>query len=671
MLPDQYHSTDEIQRVKATVRNTMMEARRQKIADSRDFIERVENPSPAMRARVPITALIADGIALARDMEAIAALDSQEEKLAALRTAVRPYLQLVRENEICSHTGHKISDIWRYFRFTWSTPAETTPGRTLLYLIRDAARPYHPIMGLASLENASIKIKDRDDYIHWTFDAFKLEVETAADDKAVRESFGRLLGYIQVALKDISIEGLCTEKERENPTPRLLQKLAAIAARSVQEREVALREWGERDEDSDDSIIERSELGNISRAAVDALYRRKRAEQLGRLLSARRALQNILGEPNFSSRWHDFLNSESGQTAIRAAFLAQKSRHVGTSILELNVCGAIPPYNELLAGKLVALVALSPHVVSDYRQRYGNRPSDIASRLKGENVIRPAELVFLGTTSLYRAGTSQYNRLKLPAGLLCSGAPAVRWERLGETTGYGTLHISRLTLQCLEEVENEGGVSLINNIFGEGPSPKLRLIRQGITDIFEPGQRDVLDELTKHSMGRLVYGAWLAVNGRAYLNGSIDHPTYYFDQSLDPIEGTERIVDYWRERWLLPRLNYQEALDRVAAFRPESLYVSKDVPKKEEIRYKLISAEVAIMTEWAANDQGTLRNFLRNLYRGSSAYADYMDSDRLNSIHVDTGLDKAIVDAVSEGKSIVLTGNPGDGKMSSTRKTEH
>src|SRR5204862_3129415 len=106
-----------------------------------------------------------------------------------------------------------------------------------------------------------------------------------------------------------------------------------------------------------------------------------------------------------------------------AAFLAQKSRHVGTSILELNVCGAIPPYNELLAGKLVALVALSPQVVSDYRQRYGNRPSDIASRLKGENVIRPAELVFLGTTSLYRAGTRQYNRLKLQAGLLCSRAP--------------------------------------------------------------------------------------------------------------------------------------------------------------------------------------------------------------------------------------------------------
>lgn len=81
-----------------------------------------------------------------------------------------------------------------------------------------------------------------------------------------------------------------------------------------------------------------------------------------------------------------------------------KNRHVGTSILELNVCGAIPPYNELLAGKLVALLMLSPTVLNDYRQRYGNRASDILSRMKGEEVIRPADLAFIGTISLYNDG---------------------------------------------------------------------------------------------------------------------------------------------------------------------------------------------------------------------------------------------------------------------------
>jgi S-DNA-T family DNA segregation ATPase FtsK/SpoIIIE len=38
-------------------------------------------------------------------------------------------------------------DIWRYFRLTWSTPSESTPGRTIKYLIRDAAHPNHAVMG--------------------------------------------------------------------------------------------------------------------------------------------------------------------------------------------------------------------------------------------------------------------------------------------------------------------------------------------------------------------------------------------------------------------------------------------------------------------------------------------------------------------------------------------
>ena len=54
----------------------------------------------------------------------------------------------------------------------------------------------------------------------------------------------------------------------------------------------------------------------------------------------------------------------------------------------------------------------------DYKLRYQDRESDIASKLKGEKVVRPAELVFIGTTSLYNVGSSQYNRLRLPKGLL-------------------------------------------------------------------------------------------------------------------------------------------------------------------------------------------------------------------------------------------------------------
>lgn len=658
-LVNQVQDDAEKNAVKASVRGAMADARRHLILKAREFIERMENPSPNSRARVPITALIADGEALAADLSLIAQLPGRHAQLSALRQTVRPYLQLVRENEICPETGLRLGDIWRYFRLTWATPAENTPGRTLLYLIRDAGRPYHPVMGIASLENAPIRITSRDDHLGWSLKAFRQQLESSDD---VRKHFERLLNYIRAAIDDISLHGLCTPEECEQPSDQLLQRLAAIAERATKDREEALRLWSLGSENRDEDIFqEKSELGNIPKAAEEALYRRKRADQLGRLLVARRVIQELVARTDLESIWYTLVDREHVQTAIRTALQAQKSRHIGTSILELNVCGAIPPYNEILGGKLVALVMLSPQVVSDYRHRYGDRPSDIASRLKGEHVVRPAELVYVGTTSLYRVGSSQYNRLKLPAGILRDQAPEVRWELVGETTGYGTLHISRLTLQCLEEVAYDGGVTHVNHVFGEGPSPKLRIIRQALDTMFEPGQREVTYEFQKHAMVRLVYGCFLTTNARAYLLGEADNPEYYFEPSIDPLEGTERIVDYWRERWLLSRIQYGPALDRIKNFDPKTLLLSNELSSKDEPTYQpiLVGGEEIP----GVMDKGKeLRDFVRNLYRGSSAYADRIDLALLNAIHVPTDLDVEIVKAVEAGKSVILTGNPGDGK---------
>ena len=49
-------------------------------------------------------------------------------------------LQLVEADKRCELTGVKLADIWRYFRFTWSLPYNTSPGRNLYFLIRDAGQ---------------------------------------------------------------------------------------------------------------------------------------------------------------------------------------------------------------------------------------------------------------------------------------------------------------------------------------------------------------------------------------------------------------------------------------------------------------------------------------------------------------------------------------------------
>jgi hypothetical protein len=57
-----------------------------------------------------------------------------------------------------------------------------------------------------------------------------------------------------------------------------------------------------------------------------------------------------------------------------------------------------------------------------------------------------------------------------------------------------------------------------------------------------------------------------------------------------------------------------------------------------------------------------LYNYIKSSYRGVGAFADGTKDELLKNIHIKTKLDVAIVNAVTSGKDVVLTGNPGDGK---------
>lgn len=407
-----------------------------------DFINRMENPGVNKQS---ISALIADGAELANRME------QAHSGEMAVEDAIRPYLQLVRENERDEYTGLKISEIWRYCRLTWSTPAETTPGRTMQYLIRDAAHPMHAIIGIASLENCAVQITCRDDYIGWNQKAFVDKIITVDNDSAKKE-FEQLLVYLEEGITGIDYSELCTEMVVKNPTDTDIQLLLDEASKC---RAKSSTTFAANEVESDIDEVEKSDLGSISIDTEKALYRRKRAEQLARLLSAKKTIRDIINADDFDEIWRDFCKSEAGNSAIRSALVAQKTKHIGSSLMELNVCGAIPPYNEILGGKLVALLATSPQVVHDYKERYADKASEIASRLKGKPVCRPADLVYVGTTSLYYVGSSQYNRLKIPGSVFDTDFDIV-WKRLGMTIGFGTMHISKATTMSLTEATSDG-----------------------------------------------------------------------------------------------------------------------------------------------------------------------------------------------------------------------
>ena len=106
----------------------------------------------------------------------------------------------------------------------------------------------------------------------------------------------------------------------------------------------------------------------------------------------------------------------------------------------------------MLGGKLVALLLLSPQVAADNHRRYGAEPAIIRSQLRNAPVVPDNTLVWLGTTSLFSHGSSQYERLRLPAGAIAPEQEEIRYRYLGETTGYGTVQFADDTVRALNNV---------------------------------------------------------------------------------------------------------------------------------------------------------------------------------------------------------------------------
>ena len=86
------------------------------------------------------------------------------------------------------------------------------------------------------------------------------------------------------------------------------------------------------------------------------------------------------------------------------------------------------------------------------------------------------------------------------------------------TIGFGTMHISKATTLSLTEATSDG-FNRINHVFGEGASPKMRLLTMAIRELIEATNEDSKD-FSKHAMSRIVYGACLASNTSDYLLGN-------------------------------------------------------------------------------------------------------------------------------------------------------
>ena len=143
---------------------------------------------------------------------------------------------------------------------------------------------------------------------------------------------------------------------------------------------------------------------------------------------------------------------------------------------------------------------------------------------------------------------------------------------MGITEGYGTVYFSkRTTAAMMRMLELQDGGRRINNIFGEGTSPRFRLISRGLSSL---GIRS--DAFLKHYSPRIVYSIELARNTNEFLCGISDELDYPFDiNSPESVsQRTQEMVDFWYTRWLEKRLTSVNIIERLNQFDLNSVLVS-------------------------------------------------------------------------------------------------
>ena len=197
------------------------------------------------------------------------------------------------------------------------------------------------------------------------------------------------------------------------------------------------------------------------------------------------------------------------------------------NVLDAYVLGAIPPYNTLLGGKLVASLIKSCEVRDAFRSRYKKTKGVISQKNKN------AELCLVTTTSAL-GRSSIYNRLKLDNQKI--------FTSIGFTAGWGHFHIPENIFNKIREyLACSGDKYADNHKFGDGPNWKLRALRKTLRQI------GMNPDILKHGIAREVFVCPLATNVKQLLLGEHIRPSF---SGLKTVDEISQLV---KKRWIIPR----------------------------------------------------------------------------------------------------------------------
>jgi len=223
-----------------------------------------------------------------------------------------------------------------------------------------------------------------------------------------------------------------------------------------------------------------------------------------------------LGDPVFS------LGSRDDWVGWDTETKKQRLYHV----LDAFALGAVPPYNRLMCGKLVAMLALSDPVRQAFRTRYSGRETVISGQVR-----RPYLALLTTTSALGRS--SIYNRIRIDG--------VAYWHRLGATGGWGDFHFSNGVYSDIRAyAERWCKPTAKKEPWGDGYRNKREVIRKVLPKI------GLSTNLANHGIQREVYAAPLGRDALPFLRNEVQRPLFF----------NWTVRDLWeafRTRWFLKR----------------------------------------------------------------------------------------------------------------------
>lgn len=244
--------------------------------------------------------------------------------------------------------------------------------------------------------------------------------------------------------------------------------------------------------------------------------------------------------------------------------LSVRDNHIGwdvkarterlVNILDAYVLGALPPYNMLLGGKLVASLIRTRDIYDDFTKAYGKTTGIISGKEKNARLLAV-------TTSSSLGRSSVYNRLKLNK--------TDYLTPIGYTGGWGHFHIPDDLFAELRKFlrELEHPYADLHR-FGQGPNWRLRTTRAALSAL---GFRE---DMLRHGIQREVFICEMASNARKLLRTGKGRPI------LTGLLSAEEVGQLAVQRWLVPRAERMPEYQQWQAASIASLLVEKRALEK-------------------------------------------------------------------------------------------